>query len=124
MITVGSAGIAKAVRVGVAVVDGRVWSSGTQDRARTRRLRQDPRSTLFVFGSGREALTLETTVELLEGPAVADLSIRLFRHMQDRPEGPLTWFGSELGEEDFRQAMVDQGRLIYEFTVARAYGVA
>jgi hypothetical protein len=29
MITVGGDGVAKAVRVGVALVDGRLWSSGT-----------------------------------------------------------------------------------------------
>ncbi|MGH9113750.1 MAG: pyridoxamine 5'-phosphate oxidase family protein, partial [Acidimicrobiales bacterium] len=43
MITVGGDGVAKAVRVGVALVDGRLWSSGTADRMRTERLRDDPR---------------------------------------------------------------------------------
>lgn len=123
MITVGEDGQAKAVRVGVALVDGRVWSSGTRDRVRTRRLRSDPRCTLFVFGQGFEALTLETTVEILDGPEVADQSIRLFREMQARPEGPLMWFGEELMEEDFRAAMLEQGRVIYEFEVTGAYGL-
>lgn len=48
-ITVSPDGIAKAARVGVAMVDGKLWSSGTQGRARTRRLRRDPRCTLFVL---------------------------------------------------------------------------
>lgn len=123
MITIGPDGRAKAVRVGVALVDGRLWSSGTPQRVRTRRLREDPRCTLFVFGPGFEALTMETTVTILDGPGVADQSVTLFRTMQRRPEGPLLWSGEELGEEDFRQAMVDQGRLIYEFEVERAYGL-
>lgn len=124
MITVGKDGMPKAVRVGVAVVDGKIWSSGTDDRVRTRRLRRDPRCTLFVFESGRNALTLETTVEILDGPSAADDSVRLFRLMQGRPDGPLKWFGEELEEGAFRDSMVEQGRLIYEFHVERAYGLA
>src|SRR4029078_11198406 len=59
---------AHAVRVGVALVDGKVWSSGTQDRVRTRHLRRDPRATLFVFGKGYEGLTFEEMVRILEAP--------------------------------------------------------
>lgn len=113
----------KAVRVGVALVDGKLWSSGTEDRIRTRRLRSDPRCTLFVFGKGYESLTLETDVKVLDGAGVVDQSVQLFRTMQGRPQGPLMWFGRELEEEDFRQAMIDQGRLIYEFHPKRSYGM-
>lgn len=124
MITIGGDGMPKAIRVGVALVDGKIWSSGTQERVRTRRLREDPRCTLFVFEPGWNALTLETTVELLEGNEVADQSVRLFRLMQGRPEGPLMWFGEELDEEAFRQAMIAGRRLIYEFHVHKAYGLS
>lgn len=123
MITVGADGTPKAVRVGVTVVDGEIWSSGTHDRVRTRRLRGDPRCTLFVYEFGFRALTLETTVEILEGPQVADQSVRLFRAMQNRPDGPLSLYGEELDEEKFRRAMIDQGRIIYEFEVHKAYGL-
>ena len=123
MITVGEDGRAKAVRVGVAVVTGKIWSSGTRDRVRTERLRSDPRCTLFVFEPGFAALTLETRVAILDGPEVADQSVALFRTMQGKPAGPLTWHGEELEEEEFRRAMVDQGRIIYEFAVERAYGL-
>jgi len=123
MITVGEDGRAKAVRVGVGVVAGKVWSSGTRDRVRTERLRRDPRCTLFVFEPGFAALTLETRVAILDGPEVADQSVALFRTMQGKPAGPLTWYGEELEEDDFRRAMVDQGRIIYEFAVERAYGL-
>ncbi|WP_169239086.1 pyridoxamine 5'-phosphate oxidase family protein [Candidatus Roseilinea sp. NK_OTU-006] len=123
MITVGDDGIARAVRVGIAMVDGKVWSSGTQDRARTKRLRKNPNCTLFVFDNTWSYLTLETRVRLIEGPDVPALSERLFRIMQNRPMGPLSWFGGEMDSEDFRRAMAEEGRLIYEFDIHRAYGL-
>jgi PPOX class probable F420-dependent enzyme len=123
MVTVAPDGIAKVVRVGVALVDGRLWSSGTADRVRTGRLRHDPRCTVFVHDGGYAWLSLETTVTILEGPDAPDLSVRLFRLMQGRPTGPLSWFGGELSEEDFRRTMVDEQRVIYEFDVHHAYGL-
>jgi PPOX class probable F420-dependent enzyme len=123
MITVGRDGTPKAARVGVALVDGRLWSSGTADRVRTRRLRRDPRCTLFVYDTGYAWLALETSVTILDGPDAAERNLRLFRVMQDQPAGPLSWFGAELAEEDFLRTMVDEGRLIYEFAVHHTYGL-
>src|SRR5215207_11472438 len=123
MITVGADGVAKAARVAVGLVDGRLWSSGTADRVRTERLRQDPRCTLFVFDAGFGSMTLESTVTVLDGPDAPNRNLRLFRVMQDRPTGPLSWFGAELDEDDFLRAMVDEHRLIYEFDVQRTYGM-
>jgi hypothetical protein len=123
MITVARDGVAKVVRIGVVLVDGKLWSSGTQGRVRTQRLRRDPRCTLFVFEPGFAWLGLETTVNLLEGPDAAGLSLRLFRQMQNKPTGPLRWFGRELGEEDFLRTMTEEQRLIYEFEVHRSYGL-
>jgi hypothetical protein len=123
MITIGDDGMPKAVRVGVAVVDGDLWSSGTADRVRTRRLRDDPRCTVFVFGDDRRALTLETRVSIIDGPDSAEDSVRLFRTMQKRPEGDLLWYGDELDEAAFKQRMLDEQRLIYEFEIEKAYGV-
>ena len=123
MITVDAAGVAKAARVGTAVVDGRIWSSGTADRVRTRRLRRDPRCTLFVFDGTFLWLSVESNVTILDGPDAPELNLRLFREMQHRPTGPLNWFGSELDEEAFRARMAEEGRLIYEFEVVKSYGV-
>ncbi|HEY8524590.1 MAG TPA: pyridoxamine 5'-phosphate oxidase family protein [Acidimicrobiales bacterium] len=123
MITVGPDGAAKAVRVGVGVVDGKLWSSGTHDRVRTARLRRDPRCTLFVFDAGFRWLTLETTVTILDGPDVPQLSLRFFRQLQGRPDGPLSWFSGELSEEEFVATMAEERRLLYEFEVHRAYGL-
>ncbi len=124
MITIAKDGIPRAVRVGVALVDGKLWSSGTQDRVRTNRLRRDPRCTLFVFDKQYAFLTLETTVNLLDGPDAPELNLRLMRLMQNKPTGPLNWFGQELDAEAFLQTMVEQKRLVYEFEIARAYGMA
>ena len=123
MITVDPSGVAKAVRVGVAMVDGRLWSSGTQDRRRTSSLRRDPRCTLFVFDNAYSYLSLETTVTILEGADAPELNLRLFRVMQSRPSGPLSWFGGELEEDAFLEAMRAENRLVYEFAVRRATGM-
>lgn len=123
MITPAEDGIPRAVRVGIALVDGKLWSSGTQDRVRTGRLRQNPICTLFVFDTTWNFLTLETRVRLIEGDDVPELSVRMFRQMQNRPTGALNWFGKEMTEEAFKQAMRDEKRLIYEFDITRAYGM-
>ena len=52
MTTLRRDGTPHSVRVGVAVVDGKIWSSGTQVRARTKHVRRDSRSTLFIFDAG------------------------------------------------------------------------
>lgn len=123
MITIGKEGTPRAVRVGIALVDGKLWSSGTQDRVRTTRLRHDPRCTLFVFDSSWGFLTLDTTVRLLEGADAPELNLRLFRQMQNRPTGNLNWFGGELAPEAFLQVMAEEKRLIYEFEIIRGYGM-
>ncbi len=123
MITVAEGGLPKVARVAVALVDGQLWSSGTQDRVRTKRLRRDPRCTLYVHDPGFAWLALETTVTILEGPDAAQQNLRLFREMQGRPSGPLSWFGNDLEEEAFLRTMVDEQRLIYEFEVHHAYGL-
>jgi PPOX class probable F420-dependent enzyme len=124
MITIGRDGTPRPVRVGVAVVDGRVCSSGTATRVRTRRLRRDPRCSLFVFDQhGYAWLALDTTVTIHDGADAAARNLRLFRVMQDRPNGPLLWYGQELNEQQFLAAMDAEHRLIYEFEVHRSYGL-
>lgn len=133
MITLKKDGTPHAVRVGIAVVDGEVWSSGTQDRVRTKHLRRDPRATLFVFDAKNPAnsynyLGLETTVTILEGPDVVTKSIRMFKIMQgidpDDPEGrKLSWFGQELDDEAFADKMVEERRIIYQFEIQDSYGM-
>lgn len=123
MITVGADGIAKAARVAIGLIDGRLWSSGTRDRVRTRRLQQDPRCTLYVHEAGFGFLVLETTVTVLDGPDVVDDSVRFFRSVQRRPDGALRWMTGEQAEPEFRQTMIDEGRVLYEFEPHKAYGL-
>jgi|SRR5215472_2165820 len=124
MITRAPDGTPKAVRVSTALVDGKLWSSGTSGRVRTRRLRRDPRCTLFMFETrGLGWMAFETTVSILDGPDAAELNLRLFRILQSKPSGPLRWFGGELEEDEFLAAMVHEARLIYEFDVNHAYGL-
>lgn len=49
-------------------------------------------------------------------------NLQLFRVMQNRPTGPLTWYGEELDQPAFLARMGEERRLIYEFDVHRHYG--
>jgi hypothetical protein len=123
MVTVDADGIPKVVRVGVALIDGKLWSSGTADRIRTKRLRSDPRCTLYVHDNAFGFLVLETTVKILDGPDAPALNLRLFRKMQGKPTGPLSWFGGDFEEDDFLAQMQAEQRLIYEFEPRHSYGL-
>ena len=126
MITLRADGTPHVVRVGVALVDGKLWSSGTQSRVRTRHVRRDPRATVFVFDQQYGYLGIESTVRVIEGPEAPELSVRLFRTMQAGmphiERGTLMWNASELTPEQFAQTMIDEQRLIYEFEPVRTYG--
>jgi hypothetical protein len=113
----------RAVRVAIALVDGRLWRSGTADRRRTDRLRGDPRCTLFVFEQSWQWLTLETRVDILDGTDAAEKNLQFFRTLQNAPSGMLSWFGRELPEDDFLEVMRNENRLIYDFDVVRSYGM-
>jgi hypothetical protein len=128
MVTLRADGTPHVARIGVALVDGKIWSSGTQARVRTKNLRRDNRSTLFVFEPAWRWLGLECTVAVLDGPEAPELNLRLFRVMQENMPPPttpgnLTWMGSEKTPEEFLRIMVEEQRLIYEFDVRRAYGM-
>jgi PPOX class probable F420-dependent enzyme len=128
MATLREDGSPHVVRVGVAVVDGKVWSSGTRHRVRTRHLRRDPRATLFVFDGQWRGLSLDATVTILEGPDAPENSLRLFQTMQRGMDpapspGAVLWEGTERSPEEFLRIMVEEQRLIYEFEVVRAYGL-
>jgi PPOX class probable F420-dependent enzyme len=128
MATLRDDGSPHVVRVGAALVDGKLWSSGTKGRARTRHLRRDPRATLFVFDERWRGLALDATVTILDGPDVPELSLRLFQTMQrglDPGPGPgkVLWEGTERSGAEFLRTMVEEQRLIYQFEVVRAYGL-
>ncbi|MDQ3646251.1 MAG: TIGR03618 family F420-dependent PPOX class oxidoreductase [Actinomycetota bacterium] len=99
--------------IGLGLVDGRLWSSGTQTRVRTRHLRADPRATLCVFGESRyQWLGAECRVTILEGDDAAEQNLALYRVLAGEPDDV----------DQYLQAMQDEQRLIYEFEVVRTYG--
>ncbi len=100
-------------RVLVGLVDGRLWSSGTQTRVRTGHLRRDPRATLCVLHPDRwHWLGLECEVEILDGDDAPQLNLTLYRTLAGEPDDV----------DEYLQAMVAEQRLIYQFHVRRAYG--
>ena len=128
MTTLRRDGTPHTARVGVAVVDGKVWSSATQERVRTKHLRRDTRATLFVFDTAFRWLTLECRINILDGADAPQLNLKLFRVMQRDmtpapPDGMISWFGANRTIDEFLKIMVDDHRLIYEFEVERAYGM-
>lgn len=114
MTTLKKDGTPHVARVGVGLVDGELWSSGTADRVRTKHLRRDPRSALFVWdpANAQHWMGLETSVDILDGPDAPQLNLALYRTLAGEP-GDL---------EEYLQAMVDEKRLIYRFNIEKAYG--
>lgn len=113
MVTNRRDGTPHVARVGVGLVDGKLWSSGTQTRLRTKHVRRDPRGALFVWGSGRqEWLGLDVEVRILDGDDAPELNLRLYRELAGEPDDV----------EAYLQAMIAELRLIYEFEIRRAYG--
>jgi PPOX class probable F420-dependent enzyme len=101
-------------RVSVGLVDGKLWSSGTRDRVRTNHLKRDPRCTLMVVdGSNPYSwMALETTVQLLDGDDAVDNNLALYRVLAGEPDDL----------QEYREAMVAEKRLIYEFHIEGSYG--
>jgi PPOX class probable F420-dependent enzyme len=93
--------------------------SVTESRAKTKNLRRDPRASLHVTRADFYAyVVLEGTVALSAmatdpGDSVVDALVAMYR--MARGEHP-DW-------EEFRQAMVDEGRVLARFRADRAYGM-
>jgi len=113
MVTTRRDGTPHVARVGIGLVDGKLWSSGTQTRLRTQHVRRDPRGSLFVWGSGRQDwLGLDVRVTILDGEDAPQLNLALYRELAGDPDDL----------EEYLDAMVREQRLIYEFEILRAYG--
>lgn len=113
MVTLKRDGTPHVARVGVGLVDGRLWSSGTKTRVRTANLRRDDRSTLCVLGDNPYRwLALETRVTIHDGDDAAHRNLALYRVLAGEPDDL----------DEYLSAMVAEQRLVYEFEIARAYG--
>ena len=96
----------------VALVDGQLWSSGTDLRTRTRYLAAQPspphRARQGLLG---EWLTVSGPVETRRERRVED-NLRLYRAATGRDPDDL---------EEYRAAMVAERRLVYVLTPERVY---
>ncbi len=100
-------------------VGDELWVSVTDDRAKTANMRRDPRVVLHVTDpSTWSYVALDGTVELTPvttapGDATSDDLVTLYRTVQgDHPD----W-------DEYRQAMVDQGRLVAKVRPTSAVGM-
>ncbi|MFP5351732.1 MAG: PPOX class F420-dependent oxidoreductase [Actinomycetota bacterium] len=114
MTTLKADGTPHVARVGVGLVDGKLWSSGTETRLRTGHIRRDPRCALAVldYSNAYRWMGLETRVTIRPKETAVDDNLALYRVLAGEPDDL----------ERYREAMVEEQRLIYEFTVERAYG--
>ena len=99
--------------------DGTIRISVTDGRAKTKNLRRDPRASLHVAQSDFWAyVVVECDVELT--PVAADPHDATVDALVD-------YYRSVMGEhgdwDDYRRAMVDEGRLLLLLTPTRAYGM-
>jgi hypothetical protein len=132
MVTLRADGTPHVSRIDVALVDGRLWSSGTRTRLRTRHLRRDPRVALCVYGTGsaptppwrpRAApkphpdepyrwVGLTCIASILDGATNSVDNLAFYRAVSGEPSDA----------EAFRDAMVREERIIYQFEVIGHYG--
>lgn len=113
MATTKKDGTVHVAKVGVGLVEGKLWSSGTRRRVRTAHLRRDPRSTLAVLGETPWSwLGLETLVTIHDGDDAPQRNLALYRELAGEPDDV----------DEYLEAMVKEQRLIYEFDILKAYG--
>jgi PPOX class probable F420-dependent enzyme len=98
---------------------GKILISVTDGRAKTKNLRRDPRASLHVNREDFWAyVVVEADVELTPVAAAAD---------DDTVDQLVAYYRSVAGEHDnwdeYRQAMVDDARLILKLTPTHAYGM-
>ena len=119
LVTLRGNGRPQTSNVVYAVRDRQVLVSLTEDRAKTRNLRRDPRATLHVSTPDMSAwAAVEATAELSEvtttpGDATGRALAELYTAIA----------GSEHPDwDEYHRAMVDERRLLLTLTVTHGYG--
>jgi PPOX class probable F420-dependent enzyme len=91
----------------------------TDDRAKTRNLRRDPRASLYVNGpNGRSYVVLEGKAELTA--AAADPHDQVVEELVDVYRAAA---GEHPDWDDYRRAMVRDRRVVFSMTVEHSYGL-
>ncbi len=119
LITIRSNGRPQSSDISYSVSGGVIRISVTADRAKTRNLVRDPRAVVHVSDRASWSyISFEGDVELTPvttdpADATADELVDLYRAIAgtDHPD----W-------DEFRRAMIDEGRLVIRFTPSRATG--
>ncbi len=93
---------------------GRVMVSVTEDRAKTKNARRDPRVSLVAFTSGFFGpwVQVEGTAEFADGPDRIDALVDYYRTLR----------GDHDDWDEYRAAMERDRRVLLRFTIARASG--
>ncbi len=119
LITIRRDGRPQSSDIAYRVVDGRIEISVTDGRAKTNNLKRDPRAVLHITDPAAWSyLSIDGTVELTPttadpGDATADALVEYFRAVSGK-EHP-DW-------DEYRQAMVDEGRLLIHLTPGSVVG--
>src|SRR5436309_2605797 len=77
VVTVRPDGSSHTARVTAGVVDGKVWTTGTQTRVRVKHLRSNPRASIAIVANDGRWLGIEANVTLLDGPDAPQLCLAL-----------------------------------------------
>lgn len=96
--------------------EGRVIISVTEDRAKTKNARRDPRVALCVFTERFYGawVQVEGTAELVDGPDRIDALVDYYRRLS----------GEHPDWDEYRAAMERDRRVLLRFSVVRASGPA
>lgn len=119
LITLRSDGRAQSSDISYVVDDGVFLISVTNDRAKTRNMRRDPRVVVHLSDPASWSyLSVDGTAELTPiaaapDDATCDLLVRYYREITG---------GEHPDWEEYRRAMVADGRLIVRVTPTRAVG--
>ncbi len=127
MITVGGDGRPRAVKIEAAMVDGVLESASHADKLRTRRLRRDPRCSLYFADEQHAWLSLDVGVTIIDGEAAARALVRFFRVRDERPTGPLDYHSDRshhlgLSGSELEEVLAAEEAVLFRFTVERQYG--
>ena len=119
LVTIKRDGRPQLSNVSYALIDGVVKISVTDDRAKTKNLRRDPRASFYVVRDDFWSYAVvEGDAELSAvaadpNDAAVDELVELFRAVQ----------GEHLDWDDYRRAMVNDRRLVVRLPIGRIYGM-